>query len=104
MPDHRIITLIQSKKTVAATGTPEALVADETPAQWVEMIAQKDQGSANTGSIWYGPSSADATNTRLMATGAVARIDAPAGQKINLADIFIDVATNGDGVTFTYFP
>jgi hypothetical protein len=104
MADPRIITPIQSKKTVAAANTPEALVAKSTAVQSVELVAQKDQNSANTGTIWVGWSSADGVCNRPMSPGDILPITAPFGQKLDLGAIYIDVATANDGVTFTAIP
>lgn len=104
MSDPRITPIIQSSKTVAATGTPEALVSASKAVQAVEIIAQKGQNSVNTGTIWIGVSLTDGTPNRPMAPGDILPLTAPFGSKIDLNQLTIDVATAGDGVTFTAIP
>lgn len=104
MPDPRIITPIENAKTVTSAGTPEAVSATSLAVQSVEFIAQKDQGSANSGNIWIGFSATNGAQRRLMAPGDVWAITADQGQKLDLAGIYVDVATNGDGVTYVAIP
>lgn len=94
-------TITQIVKTVSAAATPEPIAASQTLVESVEIYARKAQGTANTGNVWIGPSSADGTNARLLEPGDSYTITAPAGKKIDLNDIYVDVATNGDGVVAT---
>ena len=94
-------TFLQGVKTVAATGTPERLVAESTLVDSVELFARKAAGTANTGNIWIGPASADGAQLRIMAAGDSITYSAPPGKKIDLYNIYIDVATAGDGVVYT---
>jgi hypothetical protein len=94
-------TFLQGVKTVAATATPERLVAESTLVDSVELFARKAAGTANTGNIWIGPASADGAQLRIMAAGDSITYSAPPGKKIDLYDIYIDVATAGDGVVYT---
>lgn len=85
-------------KTVAASGTPEALGSG-----LVESVAirpNKARGTANTGNVYIQSAATNdlAGGWELTPTASPIVITAPAGKKIDLASIFIDVATNGDGV------
>jgi hypothetical protein len=95
-----LIPLIEGSKVVASTTVPERLTLTPTFVSSVEFIAQKAQGSANAGNIWVGVVGTDGTPKRLMATGDKMTISANKGEKIDLSAIWIDVATNGDGVTY----
>jgi hypothetical protein len=94
-------TFLQGVKTVAATATPERLVASSTLVDSVELFARKAAGTANTGNIFIGPASADGAQLRIMAPGDSITYSAPAGKKIDLYNIYVDVATAGDGVVYT---
>lgn len=94
-------TLTQALKTVAATGTPEALGSG-----LVESVAirpKKTRTTANTGNVWIQNVVTNdlAGGWELAPTDAPLVLSAPVGKKIDLAAIFIDVATNGDGVIYT---
>lgn len=92
-----ITGLGDGRKTVALAGTREAL-ATSTPARMVLITAETD----NTNPVTVGGSTV---------VGALAtRRGTPlyAGESAlfpcdNLADIYLDVITNGEGVTFVYF-
>jgi hypothetical protein len=94
-------TFLQGVKTVAATATPERLVAASTLVDSVEIMARKARGTANTGDVWFGPQSANDAQLRRLTPGDSVTLSAPPGKKIDLYDIFIDVATAGDGVIYT---
>lgn len=85
------------RKTVATTGSEEAL-AGSTAAKWVIITAETD--NTNPVTVGFGTSVVGALATR-------AGTPLSAGQSVtffcdDLADIFVDVITNGEGVTFTY--
>lgn len=104
MADVRATTPITGRKTVTATGTPEALVSASRCVQSVEIRAQKSQNSANTGNVYVGFSSGNGEQDVPLEPGDVWAVTMDQGQKLDLATIYIDVATNGDGVTFTAIP
>jgi hypothetical protein len=82
-------TVTFDTKTVAAAATPEALVADSTLVESVTIYAL----AANTGDAFAGFSSDP--------QGAVpVVIVAPAGKKIDLADILVRVTVDGEGVAW----
>lgn len=104
MADSRIVTPITGRKTVASAGTPEALVSAPRSVQSVELVAQKAQNSANTGTVYIGWSATNGTQDRPMAAGDKWAITAGPNQMLDLSQIYIDVATDADGVTFTAIP
>lgn len=98
-----------TKKTVAAAGTPEALIANRLVVQRVRLQAEHD----NTGRIYVGLANMNvATGEQVLgvigippATGDVPVFDlgvsgVPGG--VNLADLYIDASVNGDGVWIAY--
>jgi len=94
------VTLTGGKKTVAAAGTAEKLVASG-KATWVRIQAL----SANTNPIFVGDSNVDKTTDPQcdLAAGEHVILDAAeAGGFIDLSTIYIDVTTNGEGVNFLY--
>jgi hypothetical protein len=94
-------TITQGNKTVAAAATPERIVASSTLVTSVEIVARKGRGVANTGDVWIGPQSANDAQLRRLTPGDAITLTAPAGKKIDLNLIFVDVATDGDGIIFT---
>lgn len=93
-------TLTQAVKTVAASGTPEALGSG-----LVESVAirpNKARGTANTGNVYVGFGATNDTQQlwELTPTASPITLSAPAGKKIDLSTIYIDVVTNGDGVVY----
>jgi hypothetical protein len=92
-------TIHQGSKTVAAAGTAEALVATSRLVRSVEFIGYKARQTANTGAVYVGNKSAQ---LRTIASASSLTITAIDGERLDLTDIYIDAATNGDGVLFTY--
>jgi hypothetical protein len=88
-------TIHQGSRTV---GTAEALVTVPTLVQAVEFIGYKARGTANTGAVYVGTKQAQ---LRTLASGAALTLQANDGGKLDLAEIYIDAATNGDGVLWT---
>lgn len=95
-------TPIQITKTVAASGTPEALAASGTYFRKATILAQKAARSANTGTVYLGIGSTNDTQPIGLSPGDVWSIEAPQGEKYDLNDWYLDVATNGDGVVIIY--
>lgn len=91
-------TLTQAYKTVASTSVPEAVGTGLVES--LTLTAQKSRTTANTGNVWIGFSATNDTQLRLLTPGDSVTYVAVDGKKINLAAIFIDVATNGDGVLY----
>jgi hypothetical protein len=95
--------LKDGRKVVATAGTAERLVsaASSTVVAWVGIMAETD----NTGTVTVGGSTvvaAQATRRGIpLAAGEGTSISVAGG--IDLKDIWLDVTTNGDGVTFAYY-
>jgi hypothetical protein len=105
MTNYAVITPIDGIKTVAATGTPEALVSTPRTVQSVELVPQKAQGTANTGTVYIGWQSGNGLQYRPIApTDQPFAITAPFGSKLDLSQIYIDAATAGDGVSYVAIP
>lgn len=85
-----------SLKTVAASGTAEPLVGIATPAKLVEITGLP----TNAGNAYIGDSTVDATTNPgiVLSPGQVYGITIS-----NIANIYVDVDTNGEGVSFNYF-
>jgi hypothetical protein len=83
--------VVNGKKTVAAAGTQEALVASAKPCSRVRLKAL----FANTGNVYVGDSTVDS------ATGFILRANEEVKLQIDdLSTVYIDVDVNGEGVTF----
>lgn len=96
-------------KTVAASGTPEALSSSDLYVRKVRIAAASD----NTGLVFVGTSTSNATaaNGITLTKGAATvpgtvfefgDMSNSAGPKINLKEIFVGVATNGDQANVFY--
>jgi hypothetical protein len=82
-------------KTVASTGTPEALAAAGTLCSSVLIVPKR----GNTTAVYIGSSATnDAQHVLVGATGVL--LTAPHGTRIDLGSIYVDVATNGEGVAY----
>ena len=96
------ITPAHAVKTVTDSGTPEALSDSALYCTKVTLQGQNAVQTDNTGDVYLGWSSANGTQPYLIASGSVHTFIAPEGSKYNLADWYLDVATNADGVVFIY--
>lgn len=93
---------VQITKTVSATGTPEALAADGTFFQTATLIGKKVARTNNTGTVYLGIGVTNDTQALEILPGEVVQITAPPGQKYDLNDWYLDVATAADGVIVIY--
>ena len=103
-PTAKTLTLVT--KEVATSGTGVKLVASETFARKVVLMAKKATG-ANTGLVYIGTSTVDATTPQqiALAPGDSIVIDPGPGCKVDMATIYVDCAAgNTDGVTGWYWP
>lgn len=86
------------RKVVATAGTAECLVTKNTPCQKVEITAELD----NSNYVVVG-------DTTVVANLATRRGTPLAGGQTmtlyvkDLITLYLDVETNGDGVTYTYY-
>lgn len=85
--------LAGGSKTVAATGTPEALVGVSTLVDTVIIAPLR----TNTTSAYIGFSSTNDTQTIPLPVS----LSAPDGKKIDLSLIYVDVTTAGEGVRYS---
>ena len=99
-------TLTDGIKVVAAAATPEALSATSQAAHWLLIAAHED----NTGACWVGASTvvgaADGTQRGFLVPEVVGDTREPLLLQgpLDLADVYVDVATNGDSAYFAYLP
>ena len=96
---HKVKKLAQD---VAAAGTPEALTASKALASTFLIRAK----SANTGNVYVGLSDLDTTDAdtvlAVLAAGYSQSRTAQPGHVFNIADYYIDVDVNGEGVIVEY--
>jgi len=92
-------------KTVAVPGVAEPLVAVQTFASRFLLTAKKATG-ANTGNVYLGDSTVNRTSNQqtLLSAGDAIGLDSPLGTKFDLAQLYLDAATAGDGLTGMYLP
>lgn len=62
------------------------------------FVGNKAARTANTGTVYLGLSSANDTQPVSITTGAILTLEAAPGTKLFLSDLWLDVATNADGV------
>lgn len=87
----------QGSKIVAAAGTPvQAGLAGQKFGS-VLIYGQKAKGSANTGIVYVGFGNLPA---QPIAVGGSLSISIDPANGMSMADIWVDAATNGDGITF----
>ena len=86
-------TIIASEKTVTAAGTAEALASAQR-VRSVTIIAK----TTNTGQVYVGGSDVASTTNDGLNPGD--ELEIPADNWLDLADLYVDVDTNGEGVDF----
>lgn len=94
MAESNSPVLISGEKTVASTGTAESLVSATERVKTVLLIAKK----GNTGQVYVGGS--DVTTSTNDGLDARESLTITALGWLDLADIFLDVDTNSEGVDF----
>jgi len=91
-------------KTVAASGTPERMhdTQGAVKCKKVTLWGRKAARTDNAGIVYVGPDSANDSENNVIkiAAGGEFVITAVDGQYIDLYDLYIDVVTNADGVTY----
>jgi hypothetical protein len=90
-------------KTVAATGTPELVSAISLPFTQAIFVGNKAARTANTGIVYLGVQATDDAQFVAIGIGATLTITAPVGQKLNLNQFYLDVATAADGVCVMFW-
>ena len=94
----------QIVKTVAASGTPEAITATSpTYFRHAMFTGHNDEArTANTGNVWLGVTSGNSTQPIRIVPNQTITLEAPLGLMFDLSSWYLDVATNGDGVVVIY--
>lgn len=100
-------TPLQLLKTSTTAGTPVALVATRTYFRQAVFIGRKtldgrDAVGDNTSAVVLGFDSAAAKQPIVIQSGQTYVLAATNGEKWNLAELYLDVTTSGDGVAFYY--
>ena len=90
-------TIVDGRKTVSSAGTAEALASSSTLVSYVIITAETN----NTGIVTVGASTVDETiaSRRGIPLNAGDTISLGA---VDLADVYLDPAQDGDGVTYLY--
>lgn len=95
----------QVAKSVAATGTPERIVGSQDQnlfrRAWVGGFSSAQ--TANTGSVYLGTTATDGEQPLEIKTGEWKELKAPEGAKLDLYDLYVDVANANDGVVVVYW-
>ena len=86
--------LLAGEKTVAIAGTAEPLVATSQRVKSLVVIAK----NGNTNQVYLG--GADVASTTNDGLDAAESVTIEAVGWLDLADIFLDVDTNGEGINF----
>ncbi len=94
MANSETTAFISGEKAVAASGTSEALVSASQRVKSVTIIAK----SGNLGQVYVGGS--DVASTTNDGLDAGESLDVVAVNWMDLADIYVDVGTDGEGVDF----
>lgn len=91
-------------KTVAATATPEALVATNLLCSKATFLGKKAYRTSNTSTAYLGTSSVNDEQAFPLPVDGEVVITASDGKKINLRDWYLDVGTAADGVVIFIEP
>ena len=87
-------TLLASEKTVATAGQAEALSSTAQHIRSLTIVAK----TSNTGQVYVGGADVASSTNDGLAPGDALEI--PCENWLDLADLYIDVDTNGEGVDF----
>lgn len=107
-------TFTPGAATVAATvtegrcdpvdiNTPKALAAVQTLVANVTIYARRAARVSNTSQVWWGHSAGNGSQNKRIAVDSYTVISAPPGKLIDLATIYIDLETAGDGVEWVAY-
>lgn len=86
----------------SSTGTPVAWTNANTWVRKVTILGKKAARTDNAGTVYIGPTSGNDTQGFAITAGGEAVLEAAPGSLINLADWYVDVTTNNDGVMLIY--
>lgn len=98
MAGHTPTIITPFTKTVAATGTPEALGADTVEFTTITFVGKKAARTSNTSTVYVQFVSSNDAPGIPITSGDVKTVNAPTGKVFNASQFYIDVETNGDGV------
>ncbi len=90
------MTATQAVKNVAAAGTPVRLTAGDVLCETVKVKAR----TANAGTVFLGYTAGVGTQLWELVPTEWMQIPSPNGKRINLKNIWLDAANNGDGVVY----
>ena len=88
----------QLVKTVAASGTPEAISATSLRVRRAIIIGRSDEQTDNADIVRIGTSSVNGEQPLDIAPGAYG----PTLENVDLSQWYVDAASNGDGVVVVY--
>lgn len=97
-----------NRKTVTASGTREALLSTGSIYDLRVRALRVRALTTNTGNVYIGDATITTTTfSDILAPGEVLSLSVDmdewrAGKALNLAKIFLDVDTSGEGVSFSY--
>jgi len=97
-----LVSSRQLLKTNSDTATPARLAVAGTYATSVTFIGNKDWRTANTGTVYIGPTSTNNVQPLALTPGQVMTLSFASDQYIDLYDWFVDVGTANDGVVIIY--
>ena len=90
-------------KTVAASGTPEAVAAVGTFCTTFIVMGRKAARTDNTDSVYVGWEATNDAQIYTVVSGGEVWFNAPEGAKWDLGELYVDVVTNADGVVILYW-
>ncbi len=94
----------QTIQTNASATVPVRISSNHWHAASFTIIGNKAARTANTGTVYIGPTSDNDTQPIPITTGQIFTLVAPPGQYIDLYDYWLDVVTVGDGVVVVSTP
>ena len=92
----------QLLKTNSDAATPARIGAQGTYATSITILGNKDWRTANTGTVYIGPTSTNNVQPIAITPGAVVTLAFGPDQFIDLYDWYVDVVTANDGVVVIY--
>lgn len=91
-------------QTCSDSAVPVRITTNHLKMASMTIIGNKAARTANTGTVYIGPTSANDTQAIPITTGQILTFVAPPGQNIDLFDYWLDVTTAGDGVVIVITP
>ena len=88
--------------TVTTAGTRVALSTTNLNCRRCTVRAQKDYRTANTGTVYLGPTGTTNHQGFAISPGTEVSLDAPIGCRLNLKNWYLDAETSGDGILLIY--